>query len=179
MGAPSRGGGVPFRVGGGAKGRGGIGGGGPPRDRGAPSLGGGSYPWGGGGVGGCVGSLRLRLESGPASGAARYGNEDRNGLSLRSTPSPSGRWLPTSSPPTTRSSMSTTSSASRRPFGKPAVSPAMTPNRFGFAAGGTPRLIFSVSAAAGLEPILVSPGIPVSSAVTMSVRLVSGTFSPG
>ena len=39
-----------------------------------------------------------------------------------------------------------TSSASRRPFGNPAVSPASTPKRFGSAVGGTPRLNFSVSA---------------------------------
>ena len=80
-----------------------------------------------------------------------------------------------SAPAITRSSMSVTSSASRRPFGNPATSPASTPKRFGFAAGGTPRLSFSVSAAAGFLPICVSPGTPVSSAWTMSVRLVSLT----
>ena len=42
--------------------------------------------------------------------------------------------------------MSTTSSASRRPFGKPALSPPITPKRFSVSDGGTPRLIFSVSA---------------------------------
>ena len=35
-----------------------------------------------------------------------------------------------------------------------------------------------MSAAAGLEPICVSPGTPVSSACTMSVRSVSFTPSP-
>jgi hypothetical protein len=49
--------------------------------------------------------------------------------------------------------MSTTSSPRRRPFGKPALSPARTPNRFGVGFGATPRLIFSVSAAAGLLEI--------------------------
>ena len=61
----------------------------------------------------------------------------------------------------------------RRPFGNPARSPARTPKRFGFAAGGTPRLSLSVSAAAGFLPICVSPGTPVSRACTMSVRFVS------
>ena len=58
----------------------------------------------------------------------------------------------------TRSSMSVTSSASRRPFGKPAVSPASTPKRFGVALGGTPRLSLSVSAAAGLRADLGQSG---------------------
>jgi hypothetical protein len=34
----------------------------------------------------------------------------------------------------------------------------MTPKRFSVAEGGTPRLIFSVSAAAGFLPIWVTPG---------------------
>ena len=41
-------------------------------------------------------------------------------------------------PATARSAMSTTSSASRRPFGKPARSPPKTPSRFGLAVGGGP-----------------------------------------
>ena len=49
----------------------------------------------------------------------------------------------------------------------------MTPKRFSVLAGGTPRLIFSVSAAAGCVPICVTFGMPVSSAVTRSVRSVS------
>ena len=79
----------------------------------------------------------------------------------------------------TRSSMSVTSSVSRRPFGNPAVSPASTPKRFGVGFGATPRLIFSVSVGGAFGAIWVSPGMPVSSAWTMSVRSFSGTFSPG
>ena len=71
-------------------------------------------------------------------GSATYGNVARNGLSFWSMPSPSGSCLPpcsgfSSAPPMTRSSMSVTSSASRRPFGKPAWSPASRPKRFGVA----------------------------------------------
>jgi hypothetical protein len=72
--------------------------------------------------------------------------------------------------------MSTASSKSLRPFGSPALSPPMTPKRLACAGsvGGTPRLSFSVSAAAGSELIYVTPGIPVNSAWTMSVRFFSG-----
>src|SRR5215207_2389705 len=135
---------------------------------------------GGWGTGAWAGSTRLSFESNPESGSATYGNAPRNGLSLTSTPSPSGICLPPSSglsraPAITRSSMSTTSSFSRRPFGNPAVSPASTPKRLGLALGGTPRLTFSVSAGTGFEPNCVSPGTPVNSAWTMSVRSVSFT----
>ena len=78
---------------------------------------------------GVAGSSRLGCELKPSLGAATYGNEARKGLSFRLTPSPSGSLLPLRKPPTTRSSMSTTSSPSLRPFGKPAVSPPMTPKR--------------------------------------------------
>src|SRR3954453_1173370 len=117
------------------------------------------------GVGACAGSLRFGSDSNPPVGGATYGKLDRNGLSFRSTPSPSGSFLPpwfagSRNPPITRSSMSTTSSPRRRPFGKPALSPASTPKRFSVADGGTPRLIFSVSAAAGLLLIWLSPFTP-------------------
>ena len=51
------------------------------------------------GVGGCgtgawAGSMRPNFASKPLSGSATYGNEVRNGFSLRSTPSPSGICLP-------------------------------------------------------------------------------------
>ena len=42
-----------------------------------------------------------------------------------------------------------------------------------------PRLIFSVSVGGAFGAIWVRPGMPVSSAWTMSVRFVSGTFRPG
>src|SRR5687768_15565394 len=68
------------------------------------------------GTGGCAGSIRVEgFESNPESGAARYGNVGRNGLSFLSTPSPSGTLLPFRIPATTWSSMSTTSSPSLRP----------------------------------------------------------------
>src|SRR4051794_9006367 len=138
---------------------------------------------GGCGTGACAGSVRLGgRPPNPLFGDATYGNAPENGLSFWSTPSPTGICLPPCSglsraPAITRSSMSVTSSASRRPFGNPATSPASTPKRLGLAVGGTPRLTFSVSAGAGLWPIWVSPGTPVSSAWTMSVRLVSLTPS--
>ena len=75
--------------------------------------------------------------------------------------------------------MSTTSSVRRRPFGKPWVSPPRTPKRLGCGFGATPRLIFSVSVGGAPGAIWVRPGMPVSSACTMSVRLFSGTLSPG
>ena len=46
------------------------------------------------GVGSCLGSSRLSLESRPDSNGATYGNDDRKSTSLRSTPSPSGSFLP-------------------------------------------------------------------------------------
>src|SRR6185503_2566811 len=102
------------------------------------------------GVGSWCGSVRLDgSESNPEVGPGRYGNTLRNGLSFRSTPSPSGTALPFRIPATTCSSMSTTSSPSRRPFGNPALSPPITPKRFSVSAGGTPRLSFRVSTGSG------------------------------
>ncbi len=54
-------------------------------------------------------------------------------------------------PATARSSMATTSSATRRPFGNPAGSPAISPMLFGFAVGGTAR--FSRSWSAWTAPV--------------------------
>jgi len=65
----------------------------------------------------------------------------------------------------------------RLPFGNPAESPPMTPKRFSVSAGGTPMFSFSVSAAAGFLDIWFTPGMPVNSACTMSVRPVSLTPS--
>ena len=77
---------------------------------------------------------RVRAEAVVGDGDVRERGPER--LVVGSTPSPSGSCLPpcsgfSSAPAITRSSMSTTSSPSRRPFGKPAVSPASTPKRFG------------------------------------------------
>ena len=76
--------------------------------------------------------------------------------------------------------MSTVSSNNLRPFGRPALSPPITPNRLTEpgAVGGTLRFSFSVSAAAGFDPICVTPGIPVNSAWTMSWRLLVGHPRP-
>ena len=76
-----------------------------------------------------------------------YGNWPMNGTSLRVTP-----WetplvsLPSSAPASAFSSMSVALSASRRPFGKPALSPPRTPSGFGFADGG--MLVFRRSISA-------------------------------
>ena len=59
------------------------------------------------------------------------------------------------------------------------MSPPITPNRFGVAVGAVPRLILSVSVGGASLAICVSPGMPVSSAWTMSVRFSSGTLRPG
>src|SRR3954452_23515353 len=48
-------------------------------------------------------------------------------------------------PATARSSIATTSSPTRRPFGKPARSPPSTPRLFGLAAGGIARFSRSMS----------------------------------
>src|SRR6478609_2116764 len=56
-----------------------------------------------------VGLGPLQAESKPACGEGTYGNVDRYGTSLTSTPSPRGSLLPFRNPPTTRSEMSTTS----------------------------------------------------------------------
>jgi hypothetical protein len=82
--------------------------------------------------------------------------------------------FPFRNPATTWSSMSTTSSPSRRPFGNPALSPPITPKRFSVSAGGTPRFSFSVSTGTGLFVCWLRPGRPCRSAWTMSVRSVSG-----
>ena len=52
---------------------------------------------------------------------------------------------PRRKPAATRSSMSTTSSPSRRPFGKPALSPPMTPSGFSVSDGGMATLSRSIS----------------------------------
>ena len=77
-------------------------------------------------------------------------------------------------PATTRNSMSMTSSASRRPFGKPARSPPSTPRRFSVARRrGAEVDLERVNRLAGL--CWFRPGTPWSRASTMSVRSVSLT----
>ena len=68
--------------------------------------------------------------------------------------------------------MSVTSSASRRPFGKPWKSPASAPSVLGFAAGGI--AVFSRSRSACTFPVKFSPGTPVSSTATRSSRSAVG-----
>ena len=82
-------------------------------------------------------------------GSARYGNVPPKALSFASTLSPaasaSTSFPVCAAPSSACSSMSTTSSASRRPFGKPCRSPPSTPNRLGFFVTGTDRLSRSIS----------------------------------
>ena len=80
----------------------------------------------------------------PLSGARRYGNSFAKNTELMYAPSvylsdpagasaglqPPSVQTVQSTPIATRSSMSTTSSPGRRPFGKPALSPPSTPRRF-------------------------------------------------
>ena len=86
------------------------------------------------GVGSWTGSVRFGLRVQPGR-RRRHVRERATGTPCRSasTPSPSGSLLPRPGSRTRRrrgARMSTTSSPSRRPFGKPALSPASTPNRF-------------------------------------------------
>src|SRR5579864_3897035 len=113
---------------------------------------------------------------GPACGRARYGNVVWNGTSFASTPSPSVFLLPVRAPSTTRSSISMTSSVSRRPFGKPALSPASTPRRLGVADGGIDMLSRSCSLGFTFAGWL-RPFTPVRNTDTRSLRGVAGTGS--
>src|SRR4029077_18697976 len=87
--------------------------------------------------------LRSGYGSYPANGDATYGKFGRNALSFASTPSPSRLFGATLNagvngvaPASARTSMSTTSSPRRRPFGNPSSWPASRPRRFGDADGG-------------------------------------------
>src|SRR6185295_10274023 len=77
-------------------------------------------------------------------------------------------------PATARSSTVTTSSSSRRPFGKPAGSPAISPSTFGAGVGGIARLSRSRSACTGpvkfWKPGTTPAGIPVSRIAARSAR---------
>src|SRR6184192_4770297 len=79
----------------------------------------------------------------PLSGARKYGNSFAKNAEVMYAPSvylsaPAGAFAETQppmlsvhrTPIATRSSMSTTSSPGRRPFGNPALSPPRTPRRF-------------------------------------------------
>src|SRR5262245_13552739 len=88
----------------------------------------------------------------PGCGRPRYGNTARYGTSLPSTPSPSCALIPLLNPGVSgvapaiaRIAMSVTSSPTRRPLGKPAVSPPRTPKRLGFGDGGIATLSRSIS----------------------------------
>jgi hypothetical protein len=76
-----------------------------------------------------------------------------------------------STPIATRSSMSTTSSAGRRPFGKPALSPPSTPRRrcWPLGVGAIAVLSRSISDTTTFG-CLLSPSIPVRNAAIRSVR---------
>ena len=113
-----------------------------------------------------------------SSATARTGTLPRKSWSLRSTPSPSGSFLP----PCVGRHQVAADDAQRdvdHVVGQPAavrepgvVAADHAEAVLGSPTAATPRLIFSVSAGAGLLPICVTPGMPVSSAWTMSVRLV-------
>src|SRR5262245_53585327 len=114
------------------------------------------------------------LTSEPDQGSATYGNVPPNALSLALTSSPSGGiFAPSSLPSTTWSEISTTSSASRRPFGTPAVSPARTPSRLGSLLGGIEVLSRIISAGRAFGGWL-SPGTPVRKTWTRSFRGAAG-----
>src|SRR4029079_16667369 len=96
----------------------------------------------------------------PGCGDDRNGNDEKNGVSFASTPSVSALFGATLNagvngvpPARARSSMSTTSSAGRRPFGKPAVSPPSRPRRLGLRDGATAMFSRIISAGRGLVPI--------------------------
>ena len=125
-------------------------------------------------------ALRLSCESNPLSGGATYGNEVRNGTSFWSTPSPSGSLLPFRKPPMTRSSMSTTSSASRRPFGNPACRRPMHAEAVRRGVRGHAEVDLQRVGRRRVRARSASgPGCPSAAPATMSVRSVSGTFRPG
>src|SRR5207302_7408211 len=113
------------------------------------------------------------------------GKVDRNGLSLLSTPSPSRllgallNWgVNGVAPARARSSMSVTSSARRRPFGNPALSPPSTPSGFGLADGG--RAVFRRRYSAGFPlGTMLRLGMPVRKIETKSLRGAGGTVTPG
>jgi hypothetical protein len=73
----------------------------------------------------------------PPAGSVSYGKKLIAGTSGPSTPSPSATLLPFRKPAMTCSAMSITSSPSLRPFGKPALSPPITPMRLTLPAGVT------------------------------------------
>ena len=115
--------------------------------------------------------------------------KSRNMRSFASTPSPrrlfgsgsaarathSGRRR---SPPRRRRSMSTMSSSSLRPFGKPARSPFRTPSRSPSptpAVGAMP--VFRRRRSAFVGPVKLSPGTPVRRMATRSSRSVSLALS--
>src|SRR5262249_17884389 len=96
----------------------------------------------------------------PGCGADRNGNDEKKGVSFASTPSVSALFgamlnpgVNAVPPARARSSMPTTSSAGRRPLGKPAVSPPSRPRRLGFRDGGMAIFNRIISAGRGLVPI--------------------------
>ena len=136
---------------------------------------------GGCGTGACAGSVRLTSPREPVRGqwrrrGTRTGTGGRSGRRRRRAGSacrPAG--LQQRRRAITRSSMSVTSSRAGGRSGSRRCHRPARRSGSAIALGGTPRLSLSVSAAAGLRPIWVRPGTPVSSAWTMSVRLVSLT----
>ncbi len=128
----------------------------------------------------------------PDCGVPRYGNRVRNGTSLFATPSPSvllGEMFVAGvngvPPATARSEMSTTSSNTRRPLGKPAKSPPSRPKRLGFDDGEIATLRRSISCGLPSErnvvkfgPVTALTGIPVAKIATRSFRGAAGTLTP-
>src|SRR5689334_20941671 len=133
----------------------------------------------------------------PFNGARRYGNSLAKNAELMNAPSvyfnppagasagaqPTAVFTPDTvqrTPIATRSSMSTTSSPGRRPFGKPAASPPSTPSRLWLAAGVGAIAVLSRSISDGVTfDGLFRPCTPVRKAATRSVRgKLVGAFTP-
>src|SRR5262249_41795711 len=109
----------------------------------------------------------------PQRGGAGKGNVERNGTSLRSTPSPRVVFVPVRNPSPPPGGVSITSSGGRRPLREARVVPAGAPSRCGFAVGSTST--FSRSISAGFTPGgWFSPGTPVRNTCTRSLRGVGG-----
>ena len=120
----------------------------------------------------------------PDCGVPRYGNRVKNGTSLFGTPSPSVLFGDTLvagvngvPPATARNAISTTSSNTLRPFGKPATSPPSSPSRLGLTAGGIATLSRSISCGRPSErkvvkfgPVTLLTGMPVANIATRSFR---------
>src|SRR5262245_535304 len=124
----------------------------------------------------------------PAIGVFKYGNAASKspaptvapsvygklpaGASAGTQPNVAGSLSVHRTPIAARSSMSTTSSPGRRPFGKPATSPPSTPRFDCDPAGVAAVPVFKRSISPGADSIagFVRPGMPVRNTATRSLR---------